>query len=123
MVAQGSAAHGVDRAGKAKGGAFQAKGSFSGNSHFNVGYRGQAGATAMPSGHILAAGGFSTASTILATSKLYDPVAGAFSPAGSLRSAKRSQTATLLTNGKVLVAGDTNNDAPEPFFATADLFQ
>ena len=68
-------------------------------------------ATLLPNGKVLIAGGFSTSNvgtfteTVLLTAELYDPATGAFTPTGSLGTARGGHTATLLANGKVLVAG------------------
>jgi len=55
-------------------------------------------------GKVLVSGGLS-GSTLLAGAELYDPSTGTWSPAGSLSVARYGHTATLLKNGKVLVAG------------------
>jgi hypothetical protein len=69
--------------------------------------------TLLPSGMVLAAGGETESCTgsgcffagSLATAELYDPAAGAFVPAGSMAAARETHTATLLKDGKVLIAG------------------
>jgi hypothetical protein len=43
------------------------------------------------------------------SAELYDPVAGTFAPAGTLTSKRYAHTATLLQNGRVLVAGGFGN--------------
>src|SRR5436190_4068542 len=52
--------------------------------------------------------------------ELFDPVSGAFAPAGSMRGYNNLYTATLLPNGKVLFAGsDTYNGVPP----SAEVFE
>ncbi|MFZ1218521.1 MAG: kelch repeat-containing protein [Chthoniobacterales bacterium] len=66
-------------------------------------------ATALPDGRVLVTGGNGFTDNpsidILATSELYNPASGMWSSTGSLGMGRRQHTATLLLNGKVLVAG------------------
>src|SRR5205814_1183585 len=69
-------------------------------------------ATLLQSGKVLVAGGFNNCSnscSILNRAELYDPVSGTWSVTGNLNTARRAFTATLLSNGKVLVAGGYND--------------
>jgi N-acetylneuraminic acid mutarotase len=80
-------------------------------------------ATLLPDGRVLVAGG-STASgtsdwTTLSSAEVYNPETGTFSPTGSMTTARRLQTATLLPNGQVLIAGGESKDGP---LSTADLY-
>ena len=84
-------------------------------------------ATRLPDGMVLLTGGCSVGApcgTIFAAAELYDPVAGTFVPTGSLATARVRHTATLLSSGKVLVAGglylfNRNSAFPTP---TAELY-
>jgi hypothetical protein len=67
----------------------------------------------LPNGMVLAAGGETDSCSsnscmfagTLATTELYDPALGAFLPTGSMTAARGSHTATLLKDGRLLVAG------------------
>jgi N-acetylneuraminic acid mutarotase len=70
-------------------------------------------AVLLPGGEILAVGGATNASDYsLHSSELYDPTVnpstGTWTFTGSMQNARRSLTATLLPNGKVLVTGGEN---------------
>jgi len=65
-------------------------------------------AVLLPSGDVLDSGGvnnFGANPTWLASSELYNPESGNWSPTGSLLQARSDHTSTLLTDGKVLITG------------------
>jgi hypothetical protein len=65
-------------------------------------------ATLLDNGKVLVAGGQSTpdfSATPFASAELYDPITGIWSTTGSMSVGRADHTATLLNNGKVLVAG------------------
>jgi hypothetical protein len=68
-------------------------------------------ATLLPDGRVLIAGGFIGVDLAAKTAKetqtaeLFDPKTGKFSPGGMMTTARMDQTATLLADGRVLVAG------------------
>ena len=78
--------------------------------------------TVLASGKVLVAAGYgsSGAPPPLTSAELYDPVAGTWSSAGNLSTARIEHTATLLPNGQVLVVGgqDGNNNS----FASAEVY-
>lgn len=77
----------------------------------------------LPNGEILVAGG-ATAQRhlgVTATAEIYNPATGAWTRTGSMNTARQTATATVLPNGKILVAGGTtfiNGSA----IATAELY-
>jgi uncharacterized delta-60 repeat protein len=79
-------------------------------------------ATLLPNGKVLAAGG-DDYGNLLNTAELFDPEAiggiGAWTPTGNLGGYRNRHTATLLANGKVLVAG---GDGPDGQLNSAELF-
>jgi hypothetical protein len=72
-------------------------------------------ATMLPNGKVLIVGGKNDSlQTILSTkalasTEIYDPQSGSFSPSGNLLSARTGHTTTLLSNGKALVIGGANS--------------
>ena len=64
-------------------------------------------ATRLGSGQVLIAGGQSTDSGLppLASAEIYTPASRSFAPTGSMSTPRHFHTATLLDDGKVLVAG------------------
>ncbi|MFY0563390.1 kelch repeat-containing protein [Archangium lansingense] len=69
-------------------------------------------AVTLPEGRVLVAGGGSSESSspVLASAELYDPATNQWSPAGSLQTARRGHTMTLMKNGRVLVTGGTDEN-------------
>jgi N-acetylneuraminic acid mutarotase len=68
--------------------------------------------TLLANGKVLAAGGFhffDFSEEWLASAELYDPETEKWNPTGSMSVEREDHSATLLTNGKVLVAGGEND--------------
>jgi hypothetical protein len=77
-------------------------------------------ATLLPDGRVLVAGGSDgpdtppTAKNVLASAELFDPTSGTFSPAGSMATPRQFQSAVLLADGRVLIAGGTDGYTAGP---------
>ena len=61
-----------------------------------------------------------TAAALSSSAELYDPASGMWSATGSLDTARYAHTATLLPNGKVLVAGGRDSSGA---LASAELYR
>jgi N-acetylneuraminic acid mutarotase len=86
-------------------------------------------ATLLSNGQVLVAGGQPSQDygcpNDTASAELYNPGTGAWSTTGSLNQARERQTATLLTNGQVLVAGGEYNEpdcVSDTFLTSAELY-
>ncbi len=82
-------------------------------------------ATLLPNGKVLVVGGHvgnCSANGALASAELYDPSTGTWSFTGSLNGPRVGHTATLLGNGKVLVAGGSANSCRSDPTNTAELY-
>ena len=75
-------------------------------------------ATLLPDGRVLIAGGDGPATLGSVPSgrsaELYDPTTGMFAATGSMNQARSFHTATLLNNGKVLIADGTGAELYDP---------
>jgi hypothetical protein len=86
-------------------------------------------AVLLPDGRVLVAGGYAydttgNNGTALASAELYDPSTGTWTTTGSMAEARAGQTATLLSDETVLVAGgqDIRDNAGIDSLATAELY-
>ena len=59
---------------------------------------------------VLVAGGTVSSFQVSASAELFDPASGTWTATGNLNTARSSHTATLLPNGKVLVAGGIDSN-------------
>ncbi|MGX9728938.1 MAG: kelch repeat-containing protein [Candidatus Electronema sp. VV] len=79
-------------------------------------------AVLLPDGKVLVVGGYNqnVSDDSFASAELYDPSAGTWSNAGSMSIGRRDPSATLLPNGKVLVAGGRSSFGG--FLSSAELY-
>jgi hypothetical protein len=86
--------------------------------------------TLLGNGKVLVAGGvyytgvipYTAVAHNLASAELYDPATGTFTLTGSLHTARTSETATLLKNGSVLLAGGQNSGPNGGYLSSAELY-
>ena len=73
-------------------------------------------------GRILIAGGYD-GSDVRADAEIYDPASGRLTTVGSLGTARSGATATLLTDGRILIVGGGRPDRePRRALASAEMF-
>ena len=87
--------------------------------------RERAQAVRLNDGRVLIVGGDQGAYTdphILSSAEIYDPATGKFTETGPMRDARTDFTATLLPDGRVLVAGGQGPNPDMGAWATAELF-
>jgi len=90
--------------------------------------RGRHQLTLLPNGKVLVTGGRDAQQNFfaLASAEIFDPFAnqgaGAFSAIGNMNSPRFKHTATLLSNGTVLIAGGFNGDNTSSSVASAEIF-
>ena len=84
--------------------------------------RGHVRLTVLPDGKVLASGGYDSggASGALSSAEVYDPVSQTFTLTGSMSVPRHYHTATLLSNGTVLVAG--GHAEGNTFLASAEIY-
>ena len=83
-------------------------------------------ATLLADGRVLIAGGQKidppAVFTTLSSAEIYDPGTGTFTVTGNMTTARFSHTATLLPNGKVLIAGGSDGNSAELYDPKAGTF-
>ncbi|MEO8470422.1 MAG: kelch repeat-containing protein [Chloroflexota bacterium] len=106
-----------------KTGMFTATGPMSGGRDFNT-------STLLPDGRVLIAGG-STGTDVdnpalaredVTSAEIFDPRTGTFGATGSMIDGREYQTATLLSNGRVLIAGGGSDYTNRVFVASAEIY-
>lgn len=79
--------------------------------------------TLLNGGKVLITGGtnFGNPPTVMASAEIYDPTAGTFAATANMQTARADHTATLLNDGRVLIAGGCSITLTDPL-ASAELF-
>ena len=81
-------------------------------------------ATTLNSGKVLIAGGIKgeNVGDMLASAEIYDPANPGFTPTGSMSTQREGQTATLLPDGTVLLAGGIRNFGFRETLRSAEIY-
>ena len=93
------------------------KGTFSAAGYMAV--QGLDTAVLLDDGRVLVIGGYFAGATGNGSADLYDPSANTFGPAGTMTSPRLGQSATVLADGRVLVAGGAVDASAEVYTAPA----
>ncbi|AFE06212.1 hypothetical protein COCOR_05139 [Corallococcus coralloides DSM 2259] len=80
------------------------------------------GASLLPSGQVLVAGGEGTTGSPIATAELYTPASGTWKATGSMAVPRRYHTQTVLPSGQVLVTGGRTVAGSSSWTRTAEVF-
>jgi hypothetical protein len=86
--------------------------------------RGGHTATLLSNGQVLIAGGLNPGfpAQLLASAEIYDPSSGTFFPASNMTKPRARATATLLANGKVLIAGGFKDPSSGTYDTSAEIY-
>jgi hypothetical protein len=87
--------------------------------------RGAHTATALKNGKVLIAGGGSghyPSQNVYRSAELFDPATGKFTPAGQMTAARHKHAAILLSSGRVLIVGGSDNRDWRGEYASAELY-